>query len=92
MTDPRVNHFWDERALAGTAFAPSIDNLQPPAWDVWMLFAPGVIWGNEGPPEPDWWEHQLGALKHLPERRLDPSRFALKAVELSMNKEVRDGL
>ena len=88
MEDERALHYWDEHAFVGSAFVPYIENLQPPVWDVWMLFAPGVTWEEEGPPEPDWWEHQLTVLSHLPERRLDPDRFAAKALELSNQKEV----
>lgn len=83
MGDERARHYWDRHAYVGTAFAPYIENLPPPAWDVWMLFAPGTIWEEERPPEPDWWEHQLTFLSHLPDRRLDPDRFAAKALELS---------
>lgn len=82
MADPRAEHYWDGEDRVGAAFAPHIDDLQSPAWDVWMLFAPGVRWDGEAPPAPSHWEHQLGVLRHLPERRLDPERFAAKAVEL----------
>ena len=88
MEDERALHFWDEHAFVGTAFAPYIERLQPPVWDIWMLFAPGVTWEEEEPPIPDWWEHQLTVLSHLPDRRLDPVRFASKALELSNPKEV----
>ena len=90
MEDERVAHYWDEHAFVGTAFAPHIENLQPPVWDVWMLFAPVTVWDGNEPPEPDWWEHQLTVLSHRPELRLDPDRFAAKALELSSRKEVSE--
>ena len=70
----------DAENLVGTAFQDHI-GLESPAWDVWMLFAPGVVWEGDLPPEPTWWEHQLGGLN--PDLKLDPDRFARKAVELS---------
>ena len=44
----------------------------------------------EDPPVPDWWQQQLTVLSHVPERRLDPERFAAKALELSKQEEVRE--
>lgn len=83
MRDPRAEHYWDGEDRVGAAFAPHVGDLEIPAWDVWMLFAPGVRWEGEGPPAPSHWEHQLSLLRDLPERRLDPERFAAKAVELA---------
>ena len=81
MDDARASHYWDPENRVGTAFQRHIANLSSPAWDVWMLFAPGVVWQDDIPPAPTWWEHQLGGLD--PDLRLDPDRFARKAVELS---------
>lgn len=81
MDNERASHYWDPENRVGSAFQRHIANLRSPAWDVWMLFAPGVVWPDEIPPAPTWWEHQLGGLD--PELRLDPDRFARKAVELS---------
>lgn len=83
MQDERVTHYWDPDQRVGTAFQHHIDDLGSPAWDVWMLFAPGVTWEREIPPAPTWWEHQLSGLRDYADLRLDPDRFASKAVELS---------
>ena len=84
MDDPRAYHYWDPERTVGTAFQQHF-GLEKPAWDVWMLFAPGVSWEDGVPPEPTWWEHQLSHLERLnPELRLNPDRFADKAVELSV--------
>ncbi len=81
MQDARATHYWDPDRRVGAAFQEQIANLGSPAWDVWMLFAPGVVWEGDGPPAPTWWEHQLRGLDEA--LRLDPRRFARKALEMS---------
>lgn len=84
MNDPRVHHYWDGERAAGAAFQQYFPGLSEPAWDVWMLFAPGVVWEDGQPPKPSWWEHQLGVLgSTFPDRHLDAARFARKARELA---------
>ena len=82
MSDARAAHYWDPENRAGTAFQRHIADLGSPAWDVWMLFAPGVVWEGDVPPAPTWWEHQLSGLEGYENLRLDPDRFARKALEL----------
>ena len=82
MEDARVTHYWDADRVVGSAFQQHIDDLDSPAWDVWMLFAPGIVWEGDGPPAPTWWEHQLSGLKDHADRRLDADRFAQKAIDM----------
>lgn len=79
MPDRRARHFWDAGRRVGAAFAASF-GLDEPAWDVWMLFDRDARWGEQGVPQPAWWEHQLGGLPR--DRRLDPQRLATKAADL----------
>jgi len=83
VDDPRASRYWDPDRRVGAAFQTHIAHMASPAWDVWMLFAPGVLWEGESPPEPTWWEHQLSALRGYEDRWLDPERFARKALEMS---------
>jgi hypothetical protein len=83
MEDERAAHYWDPERQVGAAFQRHIANLSSPAWDVWMLFAPGILWEDEIPPAPTWWEHQLSDLQDYADLRLDPDRFARKALEMS---------
>lgn len=78
IPDERVRHYWDGESLVGSAYQAAL-GLEEPAWDVWMLFGRDAVWGDE-PPDPAWWEHQLGALPDS--LHLDPERFARKAAEL----------
>lgn len=85
MDGPDVRHYWDGERRLGKAVSARLGGLQDPAWDVWLLYGPGVVWGDAPViPAPDWWEHQLRALmdRH-PDRHLDAERFAAKAAELS---------
>jgi hypothetical protein len=83
MQGPGVRHYWDGERLVGAAVRRFVPGLTYPAWDVWMLYAPGATWADE-PPEPDWWEHQLSSLGHeFADRLLDAERFAAKAAELA---------
>lgn len=84
MDGPRVRHYWDGAQRVGAAVQARIDGLDDPAWDFWMLYAPGITWPAEGAPEPDWWEHRLQALSRShADRLLDAGRFASKAEELA---------
>jgi hypothetical protein len=88
MDGPRVRHYWDGDQRVGKAVTPLIEGLDIPAWDVWMLYAPGATWGEGVAPAPDWWEHQLNALwDRRPDRRLEADRFAAKAEELTRSAE-----
>lgn len=84
MSGPNVRHYWDGQKRAGAAVQPLIEGLEDPAWDFWMLYAPGATWAGNKAPEPDWWEHNLWALgRSHADRRLNADRFAAKAQELS---------
>jgi len=47
--DPRAKQFWSESRYAGTAFRRQLGFTASPAWDVFLLFAPGVRWTAEAP-------------------------------------------
>lgn len=36
-------------------------NLNAVAWDVYFLYAPGVVWEGNEPPQPTFWMHELPA-------------------------------
>ena len=60
FTDDRVEHSWDPERRLGELLAKSLD-LRGVAWDVYLLYAPGVTWSADGPPTPTFWMHQLPA-------------------------------
>ena len=64
LTDNRVTHFWDGRRELVEAYKTILPtkNAQTgeyvKAWDVYLVFAPGVEW-KDRPPVPSSWMHQL---------------------------------
>ncbi len=75
----RWTHFWDAEMLAGKLFkAPlKLNSDYPTAWDVYLIYAPGIHW-SEGapPPKPTFWMHQLsGETGAEPQRRLNERVF-----------------
>ena len=72
---PGVEHTWDGDRVLGDAFAATL-GLQCSAWDVYLLYAPGVGWSEELPPEPTFWMHQLPSTKGArPGLLLNPKIF-----------------
>lgn len=47
----RVSHLWSPSRFGGTAFREKLGFQKSPAWDVFLLFEPGSLWG-ETPPVP----------------------------------------
>lgn len=83
--DRRVAQRWDSDGRVGEAFAGSLD-LRGPAWDVYLLYAPGVKWEGDAPPAPTFWMHQLPRQTGADSRLcLNPGRF-LREVERLLEK------
>lgn len=74
--DRRVSHYWDGSNDLGASYEHMLPVSTGPAWDVYMLFAPGVVWSGAEPPKPSFWMHQL-AISNAP--RLDAAVFADEA-------------
>ena len=79
--EPRARQYWDPGAVSGKAYRQALDlPLKSAAWDVYMLFPPGVRW-DEAPPAPAFWMHQISfmpfsaAAKRFGPLRLDGRRF-----------------
>jgi hypothetical protein len=76
-SDDRVQHWWDGAKEMSRLVAQTL-NLHGPAWDVYLLYRPGIRWEEEVPPVPSFWMHQLSDPAAAPDRclRRDPSRLA----------------
>jgi hypothetical protein len=68
--DKRVKNYWVHTRAVGELFQTPINLTTEPAWDVYLVYQPGVVWDGDTPPEPTFFMHQLGG--RLPDgRRLD---------------------
>jgi len=78
--DARVSHFVDLDTRLGERFGPVLDLPKDQlAWDAFLLFAPGVEWGD-APPKPTFWMHQLN--RGPPALRLDAARLDAEVEKL----------
>lgn len=59
VEDPRATHFWADGLRLGELFQPPIALESEPAWDVYLVYPPGVEWTDDGPPRPSYFQHQL---------------------------------
>ena len=68
--DERVKNYWVRTRAVGELFQASIELDGEPAWDVYLVYEPGVVWDGDAPPEPTFFMHQL--VGRLPDvQRLD---------------------
>ena len=49
---------WHTDREIGKAFEKTLD-LTRTAWDVYLVYEPGITWDGELPPPPSYWMHQL---------------------------------
>jgi hypothetical protein len=69
IADPRVRQYYDPAARTAKLFTGVLGLPSgSPAWDVYMVFAPGARWDADAP-KPVYWMHQLGSAP--PGLRLD---------------------
>lgn len=74
--DARVTQGWDGKRDVGDLYAQML-GLQGTAWDVYLLYPPGVPWVGEQPPHPSFWMHQLPEIVGAPPKLfLDPDKLA----------------
>jgi mercuric ion transport protein len=59
LKDERISvRGWDSKWQIGNLFAMPL-KLSSTAWDVYLIYAPGVKWEGNQPPKPSYWMHQL---------------------------------
>ena len=80
--DDRGEHYWDPEGRLGELFAKKL-KLKGAAWDVYLLYPPGVTWGTDEPPEPAFWTHQLPPAAGADGKRLlNPGKFFYELMKL----------
>jgi len=68
VPDVRAHHYWVATDTIAREFQKALPLVDEAAWDVYLLYASGVEWGDEGPPPPTYYMHQL--VGRLPAGRL----------------------
>jgi hypothetical protein len=58
VRDVRISQGWDGSRDVGTLFGTALD-LHEIAWDVYLIYKPGITWEGQQPPRPTFWMHQL---------------------------------
>ena len=82
FVDSRVTQQWDGERVSGALLAKTL-GLKGTAWDIYLLYAPGVRWTGEQPPAPTFWMHQLRAESRADQSTcLNPSVFVGKVASL----------
>ena len=74
LPDPRVRHYWIAGQEVGEVFQPALGLKDAVAWDVYLVYSPGVEWSGNRPPKPSYFMHQLHELPAA--RYLDASVLA----------------
>ena len=78
----QVAHFWDPEHRLGDLFVEAL-RLRSTVWDFYFLYAAGVRWEGDQPPQPTFWMHQLPAESGAdPDLVLYPSRFSQELLRL----------
>ena len=86
LQGPRIHHYWEGSGIIGQHYSEVMD-VNFYVWDFWAIYGPDAKWEETLPPEPAYYEHQLGVssnrFRGFPrERVLDANRFAEKTLEL----------
>ena len=79
VTGGNATHYWADSGIVGKLYEQTLGIEGHYAWDVWMIYKPGVRWTSELPPKPDFAMHQLSRLPDGVMDWLDSARFAEKA-------------
>ena len=58
VQDVRIAQGWDGTRELGKLFGDTLD-IHQVAWDVYLVYKPGVKWEGPRPPRPTFWMHQL---------------------------------
>jgi hypothetical protein len=76
VSDARSLHYWDGESASMRAVRATL-KLSEDAWDIFLLYPPGVRWEGDNPPTPEFWMHQLGSDSNprLNGPYLDPETF-----------------
>ncbi|HSE42997.1 MAG TPA: hypothetical protein VLH08_19715 [Acidobacteriota bacterium] len=84
FSDSRINYYWDEEGITGTAWQKSL-KIKSFAWDVYLIYEPQAKPLTDQPEQPYFWMHQLRSVESAPFLKKD--EFELKMRQLLRTKE-----
>ncbi|MCZ6655995.1 MAG: hypothetical protein O7C67_01750 [Gammaproteobacteria bacterium] len=76
VTGGNATHYWEDSGIVGRLYEKTLGLDGIYAWDVWLVYKPGVRWDAAEPPKPDFAMHQLGRRVDEIMPRLESKRFA----------------
>jgi hypothetical protein len=81
VRDIRISQGWDSGRDVGKLFGATFD-LHEIAWDVYLIYEPGITWGGQQPPHPTFWMHQLAGTDPSLLLCADPGRLSTEVGKL----------
>lgn len=85
QTNSSIVNSWDKDRVVGDAFRETL-GLKRTAWDVYLVYAPGITWDGPIPPKPTFWMHQLHPTKNGADPALFLNEDALEAKLAELTK------
>ncbi len=58
LSDSRASHFWDLWKFGSRVYADQFNYPQHEAWDLFVLYRPGILWQGEAPRPTTWFQHR----------------------------------
>jgi hypothetical protein len=81
VQDARISQGWNTSRDVGHLFGATLD-LNEIAWDVYLIYKPGITWEGEKPPHPTFWMHQLDEADPSLLLCVNPSRLSSEVGKL----------
>lgn len=81
VTGGNPSHYWEDSGMIGYLYQEVMD-IEVYAYDVWMIYRPGIKWEGNSPPIPDYWMHNLWGVSEEEAPRLDSKVFAEKVKDI----------
>lgn len=81
VRDTRIWQGWNANKHVGELFGKTLD-LHDIAWDVYLIYKPGIKWEAEQPPQPTFWMHQLQGVDPKLLLCADPTRLSIEVAKL----------
>ena len=81
VRDTRIWQGWNGNKDVGNLFGKTLD-LHATAWDVYLLYKPGIKWEGQQPPPPTLWMHQLQGVDPKLLLCADPTRLSAEVAKL----------